>query len=111
MRRALITLLLIGSAFAAHAATDTSLQLLAQAWPTPPKAKVGEIGRGIGVVFSPDLSVEGNCRFYESLGFGCFEDADWGKVLDSIRTFDANNPDRRLTTLVLETHGTNGNGL
>lgn len=110
MRRILIAFFVI-TLTAAAAYGDNSLQLLAQAWPAPPKAKVGEIGRGVGVVFSPDLSVDGNCRFYESLGFGCFEDADWGNVIDQIRTYDALNPDRRLTTLILETHGTNGNGL
>jgi hypothetical protein len=69
------------------------------------------MGRGVGVVFSPDLSVAGNCRFYQALGFACFEDADWTRVLDDIRTYNIFHPDNRIRTLILETHGTNGNGL
>jgi hypothetical protein len=70
-----------------------------------------EIGQGVGIVFSPDLSVPGNCRFYQTLGFACFDSADWSQVLDGIREFNAANPRRPIRTLVLETHGTNGNGL
>jgi len=88
-----------------------SLRLLAHAWPDAPAAKVSEIGRGIGVVFSPDLSVEGNCRFYQSLGFTCFQDADWFHVLDDVHRHNELYPERRIYTLVMETHGTNGNGL
>ncbi|HWS72530.1 MAG TPA: hypothetical protein VN605_10470, partial [Thermoanaerobaculia bacterium] len=63
------------------------------------------------IVFSPDLSVQGNCRFYEALGFACFEDTDWSRVLDAIRERNAREPGRAIRTLILETHGTNGNGL
>jgi hypothetical protein len=72
---------------------------------------LGDIGRGVGVVFSPDLSVSGNCRFYQALGFACFQDADWTRVIDQIHQYNIAHPDRRIYTLVLETHGTNGNGL
>jgi len=85
--------------------------LLAKAWPYEPKGKVADVGRGVGIVFSPDLSVPGNCRFYQSLGFACFEDADWDAVLSGVRTFNILYPERAIRTLVLETHGTNGNGL
>src|SRR5207249_1591720 len=68
----LMVLLLLFSARAASALEESSLHLLSRAWPDPPPAKVSEIGRGIGVVFSPDLSVPGNCRFYQALGFACF---------------------------------------
>ena len=70
-----------------------------------------EIGRGIGVVFSPDLSVPDNCRFYQSLGFACFQGADWEVILDDVHRYNVLYPERRIFTLVLETHGTNGNGL
>src|ERR1041385_8311715 len=103
----LITLL---AAFSAHALTPTEY-LLTKAWPYDPKAKLADIGRGVGIVFSPDLSVPGNCRFYQSLGFACFEDADWGVVLSGIRTYNILYPERAIRMLVLETHGTNGNGL
>jgi hypothetical protein len=107
----LMALLLLCSTRAAFALEQSSLHLLKSAWPDPPPAKVSEIGRGIGVVFSPDLSVPGNCRFYQALGFACFQDADWNRVLDGIHRHNVLYPERRIYTLVLETHGTNGNGL
>ena len=93
------------------AANDFSEPLLARAWPADPSARVGDLGRGIGLVFTPDLSVPGNCRFYEALGFACFQDADWNRVLGDVRAYNIFHPDRVVRTLVLETHGTNGNGL
>jgi hypothetical protein len=90
---------------------DSSARLLNRAWPDVPSHGVNEIGRGVGVVFSPDLSVPDNCRFYQSLGFACFQGADWEKILDDIHRYDVLYPERRIFTLVLETHGTNGNGL
>ena len=95
----------------ASAAGNASLELLNHAWPDVASRRVSEIGRGVGVVFSPDLSVPDNCRFYESLGFACFQDADWEKVLDDVHRHNVLYPERRIFTLVLETHGTNGNGL
>jgi hypothetical protein len=100
--------------FAPHlssAADNSSLRLLDHAWPDVASRRVSEIGRGVGVVFSPDLSVADNCRFYESLGFACFQDADWEKVLDDVHRHNVLYPERRIFTLILETHGTNGNGL
>lgn len=85
--------------------------LLARAWPYDPAGKLTEIGRGIGIVFSPDLSVPDNCRFYEALGFACFSDTDWEHVLDGIRVRNLLYPEQPIRTLILETHGTNGNGL
>lgn len=107
-----IRLTLIALLFAANAYAITPTEyLLAKAWPYEPREKIGDIGRGVGIVFSPDLSVPGNCRFYQSMGFACFEDADWGAVLSGIRTWNILYPERAIRTLVLETHGTNGNGL
>jgi hypothetical protein len=103
--------LLLLSSRAASAAEQSSLALLSSAWPDTSPAKISEIGRGIGVVFSPDLSVPGNCRFYEALGFACFQEADWSRVLDGVHRYNVLYPERRIYTLVLETHGTNGNGL
>jgi hypothetical protein len=93
------------------AADNPSLRLLDHAWPDIASRSVSEIGRGVGVVFSPDLSVTDNCRFYESLGFACFQDADWEKILDAVHRHNVLYPERRIFTLILETHGTNGNGL
>ncbi|GAC1396734.1 MAG: hypothetical protein NVSMB68_13370 [Thermoanaerobaculia bacterium] len=94
----------------ARAATSTEL-LLARAWPYESYARLTELGTGVAVVFSPDLSVPGNCRFYRALGFSCFDDADWSRVLDAIHLQNARFPERAIRTIVLETHGTNGNGL
>ena len=91
-------------------AVDTNA-LISDAWPHDDATRLSQIGHGVGVVFSPDLSVPGNCRFYQSLGFACFQDADWTRVLDDIRTHNIFHPENRVRTLVLETHGTNGNGL
>ena len=79
--------------------------LLEQAWPRHPQTALQEIGAGVAVVFSPDLSVPGTCDVYAALGFACFQEADWGAVIDGI----AVRGDVR--TVVLETHGTNGHGL
>src|SRR5437867_2487935 len=110
-RLALVVLVLTFYAVRAASADTSTYRLLLHAWPGAQAKKVSEIGRGIGVVFSPDLSVENNCRFYEALGFACFQDADWTNILTGIHTFNLLNPDRRIGTLILETHGTNGNGL
>jgi len=96
---------------AAVALEETTASILTGAWPATSPAKISDVGRGVGVVFSPDLSVAHNCRFYESLGFACFQDADWNRVIDGIYLYNLHHPDRRVYTLVLETHGTNGNGL
>lgn len=106
-RLAVLALLLAATATRAD---DTSM-LVARAWPYDPYARLSEIGHGVGIVFTPDLSVPGNCRFYESLGFACFESADWNQVLDDIRLHNIFHPENRVRTLILETHGTNGNGL
>jgi len=110
MRRALALALFLLAA-PAGALEHNSLRLLAQAWPDVRSARVDEIGRGVAVVFSPDLSVKDNCLFYEALGFACYQDADWSRVLDGIHRHNVLYPERRISTLVLETHGTNGNGL
>src|SRR5438045_1882700 len=107
-RLAVLTLVLAASAAMADEATSV---LVARAMPYDPYARLSEIGHGVGIVFTPDLSVPGNCRFYESLGFACFEDADWTRVLDDIRLHNIFHPENRVRTLILETHGTNGNGL
>ena len=71
MPRRLALLVLALSFLAARVApADTSTyRLLLHAWPGAQAKKVSEIGRGVGVVFSPDLSVPNNCNFYQTLGF------------------------------------------
>ncbi|HMJ83250.1 MAG TPA: hypothetical protein VK504_08800 [Vicinamibacterales bacterium] len=110
MRRPFLIVIAFIFAARVYAITPTEY-LLAKAWPYEHKAKIAEVGRGVGIVFSPDLSVPGNCRFYQSLGFACFEEADWDSILSGIRTYNILYPERAIRTLVIETHGTNGNGL
>jgi len=110
IRKTFLAVLLL-TALPAFALDDTSLTLLNHAWPNVHVAKISEIGSGIGVVFSPDLSVPNNCDFYRSIGFACFQDANWSHVLDPIHEHNTLFPEHRISTLVLETHGTNGNGL
>ena len=108
MRKLSLVLVL---AIATSAAADDTSTLLARAWPYAPFAHVSDLGHGVAIVFSPDLSVPGNCRFYTALGFACFEDTDWSRVLDGVREHNAKYPHRYVRTLILETHGTNGHGL
>ncbi|HEX8170849.1 MAG TPA: hypothetical protein VF824_09955 [Thermoanaerobaculia bacterium] len=110
MKRALVLILVLTAAGAAQALERTDT-LLARAWPAAPYARLQDVGSGVGIVFSPDLSVANNCRFYSALGFACFESADWLEILSAIHTYNMDNPGRRIRTLILETHGTNGNGL
>src|SRR6188508_2195366 len=85
-------------------AWDRTEALLARAWPTATYAGLDNIGAGVGIVFTPDLSVPGNCRFYRALGFACFESADWLKVLGEIHAYNMEHPGSRIRTLILETH-------
>ena len=84
--------------------------------PSSPFARQGAsgltaIGRGKGIVFSPDLSEPGNCDFFRALGFACFQDPDWHKVIKEIREFNESHPEDRIETLLIESHGTNGDAL
>ena len=110
MKRATILIALCVVALGASAG-DRTAALLAKAWPATPYAGVSDAGNGVGIVFSPDLSVDGNCRFYQAMGFACFDSADWLEILSGIHAHNIEHPERRIRTLVLETHGTNGNGL
>ena len=109
MKRATLLLALL-LAFSAAADEQSSI-LLAKAWPTSAHAGVRDVGAGVGIVFSPDLSVPGNCNFYTALGFTCFDSADWLEILSGIHAHNITNPGRKIKTLILETHGTNGHGL
>jgi hypothetical protein len=70
------------------------------------------VGRGVAVVFSPDLSVGNNCTFYERLGFTCYASASWESVLEDIHCRNASAaPEDAISVVILEAHGTYGNGL
>ncbi len=81
-------------------------------WPARDRfERLSEVGRGVGVVFSPDLSVSDNRLFYERLGFAYFESASWSDIIRRAYEYNDCFPTRRIEILVLETHGTNGHGL
>jgi hypothetical protein len=76
------------------------------------RSPLSTVGRGVAVVFSPDLSVGNNCAFYERLGFTCYASASWETVVEDIRCRNASAaPEQRISAVILEAHGSNGNGL
>jgi len=72
---------------------------------------LAQLGRGKGIVFSPDLSERGNREFYRALGFAYFEDPDWHVVLKQLRDFNQTHPADQVETLLIQSHGTNGDAL
>jgi len=76
-----------------------------------PSRRLNEIGRRKGIVFSPDLSEPGNRDFFRALGFAYFENPDWHTVLKQIREFNKAHPADRIETLLIQSHGTNGDAL
>ena len=76
-----------------------------------PYLTLDEIGSRKGIVFSPDLSEPGNREFYRALGFAYFEDPDWHVVLEQIKAYNATHPRNRIETLLVLSHGTNGDAL
>lgn len=107
VRAALCALLTALITFPLFAAGADALSL--SGWPQNPRS-MSEVGRGAAVVFSPDLTVQGNRAFYESLGFVYLEGPDWADILEKIRQHNRGSLNR-IRVVVLETHGTNGNGL
>jgi hypothetical protein len=103
--------LVVALLFTFAATAEESSTLLKRAWPAASLSGLDELGTGVGIVFTPDLSVKNNCRFYQALGFACFESADWLQILSDIHSYNLSHPGRRVRTLILETHGTNGHGL
>ena len=83
-----------------------------EAWPVNvPIERVSDVGRHKAVIFSPDFAESGNRELYEGLGFLYIEDASWRNALNQIVARNYWHPEVRIETIILETHGTNGNGL
>jgi len=70
-----------------------------------------ELGRGKGIVFSPDLSEPGNREFFRALGFAYFEDPDWHNVVGQVKAYNHAHPESPIETLLIQSHGTAGDGL
>jgi len=83
-----------------------------EAWPANVQIeRLSDIGKHKAVIFSPDFAQPGNRQFYEKLGFLYIQDASWLKALNQIVARNYWHPEDRIDTIILETHGTNGNGL
>lgn len=84
----------------------------AEVWPSRgPWRRLDEIGRGVAIVFSPDLTVPQNRAFYERLGFAYFDSPSWAEVLRQLHEYNERHPERRVELVLVESHGTNGHGL
>jgi hypothetical protein len=84
----------------------------ALAAPPATQSPLTAIGRGVAIVFSPDLSLENNCAFYQRLGFVCYASPSWEDVVDDIGRRNASaRPEEAISVVILEAHGTQGNGL
>jgi hypothetical protein len=83
-----------------------------EAWPANGLIeRLSDIGKHKAVLFSPDFAQPGNREFYEKLGFLYIQDASWLKAVNQIVARNYWHPEDRIDTIILETHGTNGNGL
>lgn len=83
-----------------------------EAWPANVQIeRLSDIGKRKAVIFSPDFAQPGNREFYEKLGFLYIQEASWPKALNQIVARNYWHPEERIDTIILETHGTNGNGL
>lgn len=92
--------------------TPTRILSIHEVWATSAKTEqLSNIGRRKAIIFSPDLSEPGNREFYRALGFVYFEDPDWRSVLRQIRQHNETNPDNPIETLLIQSHGTNGDAL
>jgi hypothetical protein len=69
------------------------------------------LGQGVAVIFTPDLSVPTNRHFYEALGFLYLESDSWLEVIAELKSHNATNRDHPVRSVVVESHGTNGHGL
>lgn len=85
---------------------------ISNVWAANPRvSKLDEIGRGKGIIFSPDLSEPGNREFFRALGFGYFEDPDWRVVLRQIKSYNESHSEKPIAVLLIQSHGTAGDGL
>jgi len=80
-------------------------------WPSKHVSSLSSLGRGVGLVFSPDLATPQTCDVYERLGFRCFVDSSWAAILTGVAEANAAPGPQRISLLILEVHGSGGNGL
>lgn len=80
-------------------------------WPARNPSSLSELGLGTALVFSPDLATSETCSIYGRLGFRCFVDSDWRSIVRAVTAENANGRRERISLLILEVHGSGGNGL
>lgn len=95
-----------------NVAGNSKSAVIPEAWPSDvPIQRLSDIGKHKAIIFSPDFAQPGNREFYERLGFLYIQDASWNNALNLIIIRNHWHPEDRIETIILETHGTNGNGL
>ena len=95
-----------------HASASARALANTNVWLRSAKASaLCEIGRGKGIVFSPDLSEPGNREFFRALGFAYFEDPDWRNVLRQLKAYNQSHRYNPVEVLLVQSHGTNGDAL
>ena len=88
------------------------MKSIAEVWSANARTEtLSDLGRGKGIVFSPDLSEPGNREFYHALGFAYFEDPDWRTVLNQLKAYNQSHPESPVEVLLIQSHGTNGDAL
>lgn len=98
--------------FAAALVIASAALAAPQALPSSASSPLTAIGRGVAIVFSPDLSLGNNCAFYQRLGFVCYATPSWEVVVEDIRRRNASAaPEEAISVVFFEAHGTMGNGL
>jgi len=108
MRALILAILLV----VPSAARGFNTESCCATWPNGTSFRtLSDVGKGVAIVFSPDLAPAGNRLLYPRLGFLYLENPDWRSVMDLLAAHNRQHPDRAISTLLLETHGTNGNGL
>jgi hypothetical protein len=80
-------------------------------WPSKSVSSISNLGRGAGLVFSPDLATPQTCAVYERLGFRCFVDSSWAAIVRAVAEVNARGGREGISLLILEVHGSGGNGL
>lgn len=95
-----------------NSAGNSKSTVIPEAWPSNVQIeRLSDIGKHKAVIFSPDFAQPGNREFYERLGFFYIQNASWNNALSLIIARNYWHPEDRIETIILETHGTNGNGL
>lgn len=59
------------------------------------------LARALTVPFDAEVGAEDDRDAGPALGFACFDDSDWTRVLDGVHEYNARFPERAVRTIVL----------